>query len=77
LENLHVHPSETTPTLDEGHDDLIGSRILFTSFALTNNMVLSFSELGGTYPVGACSTRSIDLYKQRRSLATSNEMKLR
>ena len=45
----YVHPSETILTLDEDHVDLIGLRILSTSFfALTNNVVLSFSELGGT-----------------------------
>ena len=44
-----IHPSETILTLDEGHVALIGSRILSTSFlALTNNLVLSFSKLGGT-----------------------------
>jgi hypothetical protein len=47
-----VYPSETIITPNEGHDDLIGSRILSTSFfALTNNVVLSLSELGDTYLV--------------------------
>ena len=46
---LSVHPSEKILTLTEGHYDLIASRILSTSFfALTNNVVLSFSEPRGT-----------------------------
>ena len=44
-----IYPSETILTPDEGHVALIGSRILSTSFlALTNNVVLSFFETGGT-----------------------------
>jgi hypothetical protein len=49
-----VQPSETILTPVEGHADLIGYRILSTSFfAFTNNVVLSSLELGGTYPIGA------------------------
>ena len=46
---ISIHPSETLLTPTEGHYDLIGSRILSRSFfALTNNVVPCFSELGGT-----------------------------
>lgn len=48
-----VHPSETMLTLDVVHDALIGSIIFCTSFfAFVNNVVLSFSEPGGTYHDG-------------------------
>jgi hypothetical protein len=48
------HPSATILT----PDDLIGARSFSTSsFSLSNNVVLSFFELGGTYIIGAHSTR--------------------
>jgi hypothetical protein len=50
----YVQPSKTILTLVEGHADLIGCSILSTSFfSFTNNVVLIFSELGGTYLIGA------------------------
>jgi len=75
---VSVHPSETILTPDEIHDDLIGCRTLSTSFlAFTNNAVLSFSELGGTYPIGALSTRARHISINIGDRATLKEMKLR
>jgi hypothetical protein len=49
-----VYPYKTILTPVEGNDDLIGCRILSTSFfSLTNNVVLRFSELGNTYLIEA------------------------
>jgi hypothetical protein len=49
-----VHPFETILTPNEGQVSLISSSIFSTYiFSLTNNVVLSLSELGGMYPAGA------------------------
>jgi hypothetical protein len=73
-----IHPSKTILTPDEGHDDLIGYRILSTSFfALSNNVVLKFFVLGGTYLIGPHSTRARHISINKEDRATLNEMKLR
>jgi hypothetical protein len=48
-----------------------------TFLALINNVVLRFSELGGTYPIGACSSRAQHISINKGDRATLNEMKTR